>query len=70
MSKNKCPNCGCDEFVSEPNQYDIMLFNGKEFEIHSSELMYDDGKVFCRDCSALVGVNETNEIVLIEESDS
>ena len=53
----KCPNCGCEEFVSEPNQYDVMIFRDGEFRILRSE-SFDGEKIFCRKCGKEVGVKD------------
>lgn len=50
-----CPNCGSLEFVTDPNQYDVLKFNSGHFEIESSEFC-DEFKLFCRECS--VEINE------------
>lgn len=44
-----CPNCGCAEFVTEPNQYDVLTFEDGDFSIVRSESI-DGAKIFCRDC--------------------
>lgn len=51
MSKHKyhCPKCNSNEFVTEPNQYDILVFTTNGFEIQKTE-QTNDYKVFCRDC--------------------
>lgn len=53
----KCLNCGCEEFVSEPNQYDVMIFRDGEFKIIRSEYM-DSEKIFCRECGKEVDVKD------------
>ena len=51
MSKRKynCPKCNSNEFVTEPNQYDILIFAENGFEIQETE-QTNDYKVFCREC--------------------
>ncbi|MEN9610700.1 MAG: hypothetical protein RLZZ628_1514 [Bacteroidota bacterium] len=53
MSKNKCncPKCGSEKFVTEPNQYDILIFTAKGFEIQETAQI-DGCKIFCRACGA------------------
>lgn len=58
----KCPNCGCEEFVSEPNQYDVMIFCDSEFRILRSE-SFDSEKVFCRECGTEVAVKDGKLVI-------
>ncbi len=51
----KCPNCGCEEFVSEPNQYDVLTFADGDFRVCRSEKI-DGEKIFCRECGKEVCV--------------
>ena len=53
----KCLNCGCEEFVSELNQYDVMIFRDGEFQIIRSEYV-DSEKIFCRECGKEVDVKD------------
>lgn len=53
-----CKFCGCKEFISNPNRYDI--FEAKEDKLCfiDSEYVEDDLILFCRDCSELLVFNE------------
>jgi len=63
--KSKCPNCGSDEFTTEPNQYDILKFSVEGFEVIGTEII-DDCKITCRECSKEVDVVKSKkEIVLL-----
>mgnify|MGYP003767713785 CR=1 FL=1 len=31
--KYKCPNCGSSEFITEPNQYDVLEFSKYGFKL-------------------------------------
>lgn len=43
--------CGCDVFISHPNQYEIYkILDGKLLFTHS-ETVDEQTKLFCRDCS-------------------
>jgi len=44
-----CPKCGAGEFISEPNQYDVLTFLSNQFEIINTEPV-NDFKIFCREC--------------------
>lgn len=50
-NKNQCPKCGSLEFITEPNQYDVLKFNNGHFETKGLEFC-DEFKLFCRECSA------------------
>ncbi len=61
---NLCPNCGSHEFITEPNQYDVLIFSKEGFETQETEQVYDY-KIFCRECAKEVDVlNSINKIVL------
>jgi len=46
-----CNDCGCKEFITKPNRYDIFKSkNGKLF-FEKSENIDDSEDLFCRDCS-------------------
>ena len=48
--ESKCKVCGCDEFITNPNKYDIYkIINGK-LEFQRSELIEDKIELFCREC--------------------
>lgn len=49
ITDSRCPKCGAGEFITEPNQYDILTFSDRGFEILDTELM-NDFKLFCRGC--------------------
>jgi hypothetical protein len=63
----KCPNCGSDEFITEPNRYDIMTFSIQGFQVIESATI-DDYKVFCRECSEEVDISLSSERVLLKKS--
>jgi hypothetical protein len=59
--KNHCPKCNSNEFVTEPNQYDILVFTGNGFEIQATEPI-NDYKIFCRDCFAEIDINQSESM--------
>lgn len=63
---NCYPNCGCSEFISELNKYDVYSFKDGNFQIIRSESYDDDGKIFCRECSESVIVK--NGKIVLENS--
>ena len=62
--KYNCPECGSNEFVTEPNQYDVLTFTKNGFQIESSEQV-DGSDIFCRECGEQVDcIASTNQIVI------
>lgn len=52
-SKNlKCPNCDSEEFIAEPNRYDILKLGDEKFDVVKSEFTESKYKIFCRECSS------------------
>lgn len=50
-SKNlKCPNCNSEEFVTQPNRYDILKLGAEKFDVVKSEFTENKYKIFCREC--------------------
>ena len=37
MEKYNCPECGSNEFVTTPNQYDVLTWGGNGFEVQTTE---------------------------------
>ena len=63
---NICSNCNSDEFITIPNQYDILRFRNGEFAVERTEFI-DECKIFCRECNAEVDEIESekfNRVVL------
>ncbi|MGI8467181.1 MAG: hypothetical protein ACR2N3_01890 [Pyrinomonadaceae bacterium] len=54
-SRKNCPECDSDEFISEPNRYDVFQFEDGDFEIIDSHFI-DEFKTFCRECSEEIDV--------------
>lgn len=46
-----CPNCGNDEYVSNPTQYDTFIVIEGKIHFQSSELINDEIELYCRECS-------------------
>ena len=53
INNGRCARCGAGEFITEPNQYDILTVSDRGFEIQNTELM-NDFKIFCRECGVEV----------------
>ena len=81
MSNNykddKCPNCGCDRFVSEPNAWDVMQFNLQDkdnhFDIIKQEYSDYTEHIFCQECYAEVDEKESklqHKIILKQEENN
>ncbi len=67
-SKNlKCPSCNSEEFVTQPNRYDILKLGDKKFDIVKSEFTEEKHKIFCRECGKEVDEKismKNNKIIL------
>lgn len=63
--KYKCPNCGSSEFITEPNQYDVLEFSRNGFETIATETI-DDYKVFCRECGMEVDILKTTKKIVLK----
>ena len=64
-SKYCCPNCGSDEFMTSPNQYDILTFSEAGIEIQSTEQVYEY-ELFCRECGEGVEFLESEKKIILK----
>jgi len=46
-----CSDCGCKEFITKPNRYDIFKSENGKIIFEKSEDIDDKIILFCRDCS-------------------
>lgn len=51
-NKIRCPGCNSEDFVTNPNRYDILKFFAGNFEILKSEFTGEEYRIFCRGCGA------------------
>ncbi len=54
-NKNKCPECDSEEFISEPNRYDVFQFEDNDFIVANTHFI-DEFKTFCRECGEEIDV--------------
>ncbi|MBS4029441.1 MAG: hypothetical protein KGZ58_12495 [Ignavibacteriales bacterium] len=47
----KCKSCGCSEFVTKPNQYEVYEVIDDNLKYTHSETVDEETRLFCRDCS-------------------
>lgn len=69
-NNHQCPECGSTQFITEPNQYDVLEFYNEKFEIIRSESTEDEYKIFCEDCYEEVDVETSlkeKRVVLIKQ---
>ncbi|MCZ7400730.1 MAG: hypothetical protein O8C61_00740 [Candidatus Methanoperedens sp.] len=59
FGKNKCPKCGFGSFDTEPNQYQILEFDGKFEEIKTEGINKKNLRVFCRNCGSEIDEQES-----------
>lgn len=57
--KNICPECDSEEFVSVPNQYDILTFADDDFVVRETAPTNDKEKIYCRECGTEINVEES-----------
>jgi len=60
--KYKCENCGCKEFISQLNKYDIYEVRNNKIALIDSEHTDEKIILYCRDCSKALEFDE-NDIV-------
>ncbi len=54
MKNIECTECGCKEFITQLNQYDVYeVFNG-ELQYVSTERINDEVIFYCRDCGEIL----------------
>lgn len=58
MKQNKCKTCGCAEFITKPNQYDIYKVIKGKVIFERTESVNEDFELFCRDCSEKLEIQD------------
>jgi len=48
--ESKIKNCSCNEFVTQPNRYDIYTFVDEKLKLEKSAFTQDEIKLYCREC--------------------
>ena len=66
MGNNNCPNCGSNEFITAPNQYDVLTFRNGNFKTLSVQQV-DVFKIYCRECSEEIENNNNNRLLIVKE---
>ena len=46
----ECKECGNDEFITQPNEYEIHKVIDGKLEYQRSEFTQDELKFYCREC--------------------
>lgn len=55
----KCEHCGNDrEFITEPNSYEVYEVIDNQLEYRRNEIIDEDLKLYCRDCSEELKIPE------------
>lgn len=67
VSNSKCPECGSEEFATQPNRYDYLRFVNGQFQVEKSEFINEKVRVFCRRCGAEIDekASEQNKEVVL-----
>ncbi len=53
-----CPSCGSEEFVSTPNQYEVLSFENAKFVVIDHRFT-DEETVTCRECGEEIDTDES-----------
>lgn len=56
MNPLKCKYCGCTEFITQPNKYDVYEVVENKLEYISTENIDDSDVFYCRDCGEILDV--------------
>lgn len=63
MKNLNCNKCGCDEFISKPNRYDVYQIIEGRLQLIQSPFTEEEIKLYCRECGEeLVGAEELVEV--------
>lgn len=54
-----CPECESEEFITEPNQYDVLVFEDGEFVVQKTLSTNDKERIGCRECWAEIDVAQS-----------
>lgn len=60
--KYSCSKCGCEEFITNLNRYDIYKSINGKLIFEKSENVDEKTNLFCRDCSAKIYINEDDMV--------
>jgi RNA polymerase subunit RPABC4/transcription elongation factor Spt4 len=65
-----CPECESEEFITEPNQYDVLVFEDNKFIIQKTLSTNDKEKIICRECWTEVDIAQSianKRVILLRE---
>ena len=54
VSNAKCPKCGSEEFISQPNRYDCLRFVNGEFKVEKAKFTNERERFFCCECGTMI----------------
>jgi len=49
----KCKKCGGEEFITQPNRYDVYKNHNGAVELQSSKFIDEPEILYCRECSEI-----------------
>ncbi len=58
----ECKACGCSEFISKPNRYDIFRAIDNKLVLVETKYIEEELKLYCRDCSIKLEFNHIDEL--------
>ena len=63
LEKYLCPECGHDEFITQPNRYDVYLATEGKLYLQTTHFVDDEVKLFCRECEEPLVFDEDDVII-------
>jgi len=61
--KYACPHCGCNEYLTALNAYDVYVAMDDKLHFQSHEIADDEIQLFCRDCAERAPAEFENDCV-------
>mgnify|MGYP006874344452 FL=1 len=56
MKSLKCKYCGCTEFITQLNKYDVYEVIDNKLEYITTESIDEPDEFYCRDCGELLEI--------------
>ena len=56
----KCPHCGSEEFITQPNRYDVYVAKEGKIRFSHSEIIDDAIELYCRECEEILKCDDND----------
>lgn len=65
-----CPECESEEFITEPNQSDVLVFEENKFVIQKTLSTNDKERIACRECWSEIDIEEStrNKKIVLKDT--